>query len=301
MSRPFSGVIPPVVTPFRNDELDLDGFKANFNQWNKVPLGGYLVAGSAGESPHLSANEKQKLFCAAREVIPNDRIFLAGIGAQSTRDSIKLAKIAANEGAEYTLAMTPFYFRGQMNGSAWETHYQHLADESPVPVVIYNGTPSSGLNITPQTVAHLAEHPNVAGIKCGAGNLAQLRQYVNLTSDDFVVLTGAAVIYYSALCVGVDGCGAAVGNLAPASMVAMEQAYKEGNHLRALELQDLLTPLSGMVTKRWGVGGLKLAMDLAGRCGGEVRMPLIKPSDDESNDILLVELAKLARMEEVYL
>jgi 4-hydroxy-2-oxoglutarate aldolase len=301
MSKPFAGVIPPVVTPFKNDELDLEGFKANFIQWNKVPLGGYLVAGTAGESPHLSAGEKERLFAAAREVISNDRVFLAGIGAQSTRDSIKLAKIAGAQGADYALALTPFYFRGQMTGEAWEAHYRLLADNSPIPVVIYNGTPSSGLNISPDTVARLAEHANVAGVKCGAGDLAQLRKFVRLTPEDFVVLTGAAAIYYPALCMGVDGCGAAVGNLAPATMIAMERAFKEGDHARARELQDLITPLGGMVTKRWGVGGLKLAMDLAGRCGGEVRMPLSRPGDENAKNILLAALAKLAKLENAYL
>lgn len=301
MSKPFSGVIPPIVTPFKNDELDLEGFKANFRQWNQVPLGGYLVAGSAGESPHLSAGEKERLFAAARELIPKDRTLLAGVGAQSTRDSIALARIAGARGADYALALTPFYFRGQMDGAAWETHYRRLADESPIPVVIYNGTPASGLNITADTVARLAEHGNIAGVKCGAGNLAQLRQFVRLTPEDFAVLTGAAAIYYPALCMGVDGCGAAVGNLAPATMVAMERAVKQGDHARALELQDLITPLGGMVTKRWGVGGLKLAMDLAGRCGGEVRLPLSKPSDEKTKELLLAQLAKLAAMEKDYL
>lgn len=301
MSKPFTGVVPPIVTPFKNDELDLEAFKANLNQWNKVPLGGYLVAGTAGESAHLSAEEKEKLFAAARELIPKDRTFLAGIGAQSTRGSIELARIAGQQGADYALAMTPFYFRGQMTGAAWEAHYRGLADESPIPVVIYNGTPSSGLNIMPDTVARLSEHANLVGVKCGAGNLAQLRQFVRLTPDDFVVLTGAAAIYYPALCMGVDGCGAAVGNLAPATMVALEQAFQKGDHTRAMELQDLIAPLGAMVTKRWGVGGLKLAMDLAGRRGGEVRMPLTRPGDEKTKDILRAELAKLADLENDYL
>jgi dihydrodipicolinate synthase/N-acetylneuraminate lyase len=301
MSKPFSGVIPPIVTPFKNDELDLEAFKANFGQWNKVPLGGYLVAGTAGESPHLSAGEKEQLFAAARELIPHDRAFLAGVGAQSTRDSIALARIAGAQGADYALALTPFYFRGQMDGAAWEAHYRRLADESPIPVVIYNGTPSSGLNIAPDTVARLAEHGNVVGVKCGAGNVAQLRQFVRRTPADFAVLTGAAAIYYPALCVGVDGCGAAVGNLAPATMVALERAVKQGDHARALELQDLIAPLGAMVSKRWGVGGLKLAMDLAGRRGGEVRLPLSKPSDAQTKEILRAELAKLSAMEKEYL
>lgn len=234
-------------------------------------------------------------------MISNDRVFLAGIGAQSTRDSIKLAKIAGAQGADYALALTPFYFRGQMTGEAWEAHYRLLADNSPIPVVIYNGTPSSGLNISPDTVARLSEHANVAGVKCGAGDMAQLRKFVRLTPEDFVVLTGAAAIYYPALCMGVDGCGAAVGNLAPATMIAMERSFKEGNHARARELQDLITPLGGMVTKRWGVGGLKLAMDLAGRCGGDVRMPLSRPGDENAKNILLAALANLADLESAYL
>ena len=100
---------------------------------------------------------------------------------------------------------------------------------------------------------------------------------------------------------GVDGCGAAVGNLAPATMLAMERAFHEGDHDRARELQDLITPLGGMVTKRWGVGGLKLAMDLAGRQGGEVRMPLSRPNDENAKNVLLAALAKLADLENAYL
>ncbi len=286
MALRLEGVLPPVVTPFRHGEVDLEAFRANLERWNRTGLSGYLVLGSNGEAVYLEEREKEALLEAAREHIPSDRILMAGTGRESTRETVRFTRRAAELGADCALVITPAYFRGQMTPERLAAHFLRVADEAPIPVLVYNVPQFTGVNLQPELVARLAEHPNIVGIKDSSGNVGQLAEIVRLAPPGFAVFVGNAGVFYPALCVGAAGGILAVANAVPELCVALFRAHREGDHAAALALQRRISPLARLVTVVYGVGGLKAAMEQAGYRGGEVREPLTMPGEAARAEIL---------------
>ena len=137
-SSKYSGVLPPVTTPFINEELALDKLAENLRRFNRTGLSGYLILGSNGENVFLSEAEKIAVFETAREVIPSDRLFMAGVGLDSTRETVKLTNRVADIGADCALVVTPYYFKGGMTSERLKYHFSRIADEAKIPVLLYN-------------------------------------------------------------------------------------------------------------------------------------------------------------------
>lgn len=277
MSIPLQGVIPPVATPFKDEELDLKALQANLRTWNQTGLSGYLILGSNGESCYLSEAEKEAVLAAAAEAMAPDKLFMAGTGCESTRQTIGLTRRAAELGAHCALVLTPAYYKGQMTSEALEAHYQKVAEASPMPILLYNVPQFTGVNLAPALVAKLSAHANIAGIKDSSGNIGQLTEIIRLCRPGFAVFVGSAPVFYPALCVGAVGGILAVANVVPELCVEIQRRHGLGDHQGALDLQRAINPLAALVTTGLGVGGLKLAMDLRGFQGGQVRSPLSLP------------------------
>ncbi len=180
--RDFHGVYVPVPTPFRGDQVATDRLKANLAKWNATDLAGYVVLGSTGEFPMLSEAERDVVLVAAREAIPRGKAFLAGTGANSTLHTIRQTKRAAEIGADAAIVITPHYFtKGFAQAGAQVRHYVAVAEASPIPVMLYNFPLNTGINLEPDTVARIAEHPNVCGIKDSSGNIPQAAHVIHLT------------------------------------------------------------------------------------------------------------------------
>lgn len=294
MKPGLGGVMPPVVTPFKEDEsLDLPSFRANFSRWNQTGLSGYLVLGSNGENLYLNEKEKEQVMAAAREAVPQDRVLMIGAGAESTRETIAQCRLAAQHGADCALIITPFYYKSQMTPERLSGHFRAVADAAPLPILIYNFPQCTGINIDPQTVAALAGHQNIAGIKDSSGNIAQMSELTRLCPDGFAVFSGNAPTFFSALTLGAAGGILAVANTAPEICLQIQELFSSGQYEQALEKQRLVTPLSVMVTQQYGIGGLKLAMGLAGYDPGFVRSPLAIPAQPEIKQALKDELTKV--------
>jgi 4-hydroxy-2-oxoglutarate aldolase len=291
MKPQLQGIIPPMATPFTPDEeLDLAALKANIAQWNRTGLGGYLAVGSNGESVFLSQDEQDRVLAATVEAAAPDKLVMAGAGRESSRETVAAVKRAAELGAHCALIVTPCYFKGQMKPSRLQAHFTRVAEEAAIPILIYNVPQATGVNLEPETVAALAGHPNIAGIKDSSGNIAQLSEIIRLTQgQDFKVLVGNAEVVYPAAALGADGAILAVSNVLPARCVELFEAAKAGDHGRAKELQWRIARLAALVTRIHGVGGLKAAMDMAGYLGGAVRMPLAMP-DEAARAQLAAEL-----------
>ena len=289
----YQGIVPPIITPFKDEELDLATLERTFGLWNRFALAGYLVLGSNGENVFLDQEEKDRVVAACRKMIPDDRFMMVGTGEQSTRATVEATKRAAGLGADCVLVVTPFYFKGQMSPDRLRAHYDRVADQSPVPVFLYNVPQMTGLNMPGQTVALLAGHQNIVGIKDSSGDISQLADILRLTPDDFRVFVGSAPVLLPALALGADGGILAVANAAPQVCIDLHREFKAGNMDRARELQNSMTPLAKMVTSGWGVGGLKTAMELAGYPASGVRSPLALPSGAEVRTALGAELKKL--------
>jgi 4-hydroxy-2-oxoglutarate aldolase len=273
----LAAVFPPMVTPFHDDEVDARAIARNITQWVRAGVGGVVAVGSNGEAPLLDDDESDRVVEAARDALGRDRLLIAGTGRESTRGTIAACARAARIGADAVLVRTPSYFKARMTHEAFVRHYTAVADSSPVPVLLYNYPAVTGVNLAPDTVARLAEHPNIAGMKETGTDTAQFAAFVEAAPPPFAVMAGSAPVFYAWLCVGATGGVLAVACVAPEACVRLLDLTLAGRHEAARDLQRELTPLARLVTTSHGVPGLKVAMDAAGFIGGSPRSPLVPP------------------------
>ncbi|HEX8772400.1 MAG TPA: dihydrodipicolinate synthase family protein [Pyrinomonadaceae bacterium] len=289
------GILLPFTTPFdAAGEVDAPALRSNIERWNETGVRGYVALGSTGERVHLEERECLAVIEAARASIPRHLALIAGAGQESTRATINEVRRFAEAGADSMLVITPHFYRRAMTQSALVGHYLSVADASPVPVVLYNMPDLTGISIVPETVARLSEHENIIGIKDSSSDILNLAEMLRLVPEDFAVLTGNGPLLYAALAAGARGAILAVGCVAARLSIAIFAAVRAGEHERALDLQRRLTPLARAVTTRYGIGGLKVALDLLGYKGGGVRAPLESPGEEARIEIggLLEEAAR---------
>jgi 4-hydroxy-2-oxoglutarate aldolase len=271
----LTGVFAPVPTPFdADDRVDEKGLKTAFAAWVKGPLTGFVVLGSNGEAALMDDDECDRAIGAAREVVPAGRTFIVGTGRESTRAAVAAARRAAALGADAVLVRTPGFFKSQMTDDVFVRHYTAVADASPVPVLLYNFTAVTGVNLSPQAVARLAAHPNIAGMKESGGDIAQIADLVGGTPKDFKVLAGSSSTFYAALSVGVSGAILALANVIPDACVRLFELFQQNRHAEARALQRQIVPLARLLGPVYGVAGLKAALALRGCDVGAPRPPL---------------------------
>jgi 4-hydroxy-2-oxoglutarate aldolase len=282
----FEGVYIPVPTPFRGDEVAPERLAENLGRWNQTPLNGYVVLGSTGEFPMLSEAERERVLVAARQAIPRDKRFIAGTGTNSTLHTIKQTRRAAELGADAALVITPHYFtRAFTRPDAQVRHYLAVADAAPIPVLIYNFPINTGVNVEADTVARIAEHPNVVGIKDSSGNIPQCAQIIDQTPKTFHVLVGSAAALLPALAIGAAGGILALANIAARPFCEVYALARAGGWEEARQIAARMMPADRGIAGRYGIGGLKAALDLQGFYGGPCRAPLGTPDGDAIDDI----------------
>ena len=272
----LAGIYAPIPTPFdERDRVDTARLKAALGRWLKRPLTGFVVLGSNGEAALMDDYESDQAIVAARESIPHDRAFIVGTGRESTQATIKATKRAAEHGADSVLVRTPGFFKSQMTNDVFVRHYTAVADASPVPVLLYNFTAVTGVNLLPAAVARLATHPNIIGMKESGGDVAQVADLVSQTPDDFTVLVGAAATLYPMMCVGAAGGILALAGALPAPCMHLFELTVSGRHEEAIALQRQLVPVARLLGATHGVPGLKAALNLLGYDVGVPRPPLL--------------------------
>ena len=221
----------------------------------------------------------------ARAAVPSELAFIVGAGQQSTTGTINEIKRAAHAGADAVLVITPYFYRAAITQEALITYYTAVADASPVPVLLYSMPVLTGIKIEPETIAQLSQHANIIGAKDSSNDVAGFSQTVKLCPSDFAVMTGNGTVLLDALRAGATGGILAVGCAAPEVCVEILRSFKAGEEERAAVLQSKLTPLATAVTTKYGIGGLKAALDLAGYRGGTVRAPLRAPAESARSEI----------------
>lgn len=275
-----AGVFAPLPTPFdHHDAIDFARWRTALSHWVSGPLHGFIVLGTNGEAGLVDDNEADRLIDEARAAIPGERLLIVGTGRESTAATVKATQRAAARGADAVLVRTPSLFKAQMTGEAFIHHYTAVADRSPVPVLLYNFPASTGVNLAPQTVASLASHPNIAGIKESSSDLPQISDLVTMTPDDFSVLAGSAATFSAALGAGVSGGILALAALLPDACVDLFALMQAGRINDARDLQRRLLPIARLISTG-GVPGLKAAFRLAGVDVGVPRRPLVPASPD---------------------
>jgi 4-hydroxy-2-oxoglutarate aldolase len=320
----FNGILPPLPTPFKEDgALDLDALRSNVEQLNSTGLTGYLALGSNSEAVHVTPDEASQVFATVKQAAAPGKIVIGGTGQLSTAVTIDMTKRAADAGCVAALIVTPFYYKNSMTGEALKKHYFTIADQSPIPVMIYNVPANTGLTIASLVVAEIAQHPNVVGIKDSAGDINQLAETVRLTrskgdkhpersaaeskdavstdatlrsasSTGFVVFSGNYGAMLPSLSFGVNGGILALSNIAPNECVEIYELFQQGRIAEAGELHLRLLPVARAVTTQFGVPGLKAAMEMLGYKGGYPRLPLLPLGENQR-----VELEKILREAEL--
>jgi len=293
------GIFPPMATPFTDAgaALDLEALKINVGRWMATGLSGLVVLGSNGEAALVDDDEAERLVAEVRPLVPRGRLLIAGTGREATRATIAACRRAAAAGADAALVRAPGFFKAQMTGEALQRHYVAVADACPIPVILYNFAAAFGVNLPTETIARLAEHPNIVGLKESGGDVAQVADQVSSTPEAFDVVVGAAPALYASLCVGASGGVVAVANVVPEVCVRLYELTVAGRHEDARAWQRALTPLARAVTAAHGVAGLKAAMTLAGYRGGHPRAPLA-PASPATVEAVGAQLATLRRFVE---
>jgi 4-hydroxy-2-oxoglutarate aldolase len=232
------------------------------------------VAGSTGESVSLAADERVELVRVVRSVLPAGKLLIAGAGLESTRETVRLVHRMAEAGADVVIVVTPSYFAPSIRPDGLLAHYRSIAEASSLPVILYSVPIYTHLDLPLEVVGELAVHPNVIGIKESGGSLAKITSLVSQTPKDFQVLVGSAGLLLGALIVGAVGCIPALGNVAAVHIRELMAAFQRGDLTRAREVQAKLVEPNEILTVRFGVPGVKAALDLVGFYGGPLRSPL---------------------------
>jgi 4-hydroxy-2-oxoglutarate aldolase len=289
----FAGIYTPLATPFAADgSLDARGLARNVEKYLRSPLTGLVVLGSNGEAPQLEEAEADLAIKTVREAMPKDRPLLAGTGRESTAATIVATERAAKLGVDAVLVRTPSFYKSQMTTDAFVKHYTQVADRSPVPVLLYNVTMYTGVNLLPEAVGILSKHPNIVGIKETNSEMVQFGEYLARASDGFTVLAGSGATYFSALMLGAHGAILAVAGVAPDLCVKVFTAVRDGRIDEARKMNRQLAPLSKLVGATYGVPGLKAALTLLGFEGGLPRPPL-QPVGQQAIDVIREQLREL--------
>ncbi|MGE5730641.1 MAG: dihydrodipicolinate synthase family protein [Gemmatimonas sp.] len=296
MTKQLLGVFGPVITTFypQSGELDVASFAANIRAHLIAGLHGIVVTGSTREAALLDANERAALADVAREMVPDDKMLIVGTGAESTRTCLQLTRDAAARGADAALVVAPHYYGAAMTGPALAGHYRRIADESPIPVVLYNIPKYMHFSLAPGLVSELSVHDNVIGIKDSSGDRSLLAAYLNAQSETFTVLTGNAGIFQHALRAGARGGILAVALFAAGLSLEVYDAMQRGDVASAEAAQARMIPLGAKIVAEMGVAGVKAAMDRVGLIGGPVRSPLL-PLDEEQAE-LVAEVLRSAEL-----
>lgn len=286
MSTSLEGIFAPIATLFDADgELDLSRYQANIDWYCGTPLDGIVIMGSNGEYVSLDTDEKLRLIEAGAQAVDGRKTVLAGTGVESTRNTIKLSKAAAELGADYSLVVTPYYYRPRYDRAAFINHFLAVAEASPIPIVIYIMTAYTGVDLPSSVVAELSHHPNIVGVKDSAGNAPKVAEMVANSAEDFSVLAGSANFLYPAYCLGARGGILALANIAPRECAEIRDLFLAGKHDEARKAQFNLLAPNAAVTSQFGIAGLKAAMEMVGLESSAPRPPMLPSTAEERAQI----------------
>jgi 4-hydroxy-tetrahydrodipicolinate synthase len=271
----FEGVLPAVITPFRRNlsmDLDLEGLASNIEFLIENGVHGVVPCGSTGESATLSFEEHETVIEKTIDVVNGRVPVIAGTGSNNTAEAVRFTKAAKDLGADGVLVISPYY--NKPNRSGLVKHYTILADLD-IPVIVYNVPGRTGQNLPPDLVIELARQPGIVGVKEASGDIGQISRIIEGTLDeDFQVISGDDNLTFPILALGGNGVISVAANVEPGRMVAMFEAFCEGDFETALDLHYELSPLFRSMFIDTNPIPVKKAVELRGMAGGPVRLPL---------------------------
>lgn len=273
----ITGSIPALVTPFREGQVDEKAFEA-FVDW-QVSEGssGLVPCGTTGESATLSIEEHDHVVALTVKAAKGRVPVIAGCGSNDTMVALHHMESAARAGADVALVVCPYYNKPGQRGLI--AHFRHLADHGPLPIILYNIPGRSGIDMTTETMAELADHPKIMGVKESTGDIERVSQIRQECGTDFLILSGNDYMTLGIIAHGGHGAISVTANVAPALNAAQVKACLEGDFATGLALQDRLYPLHRALFTDASPGPTKHALSVLGKMGPETRLPVVAPSD----------------------
>ena len=273
----YKGSITALITPFQNGEIDWKAFD-NFVEW-QIDQGshGVVPCGTTGESPTLSHDEHKQVIKRCIEIVDGRVPVIAGSGSNNTTEAIDLTREAKDDGADAALVVTPYYNKPTQDG-LYE-HYKTLNDIG-IPIIIYNIPGRSVVDMSNETMARLAELPNIVGVKDATADLARPLELRNLVGDSFCQLSGEDATATGFLAQGGHGCISVSSNVAPALCSAQHEAWQKNDVAEMERCRDLLAPLHKALFVESSPAPVKYAASQLGLSTDEVRLPLVKASEN---------------------
>jgi len=282
----YSGIFPALTTPFANDgHVSLADLKHNIRHYNETDVAGYVALGSTGESVLLTRAEADAVLSTVREAAAKDKKLIAGTGAESTAETIERTKRAAELGYHAALVKTPHYYKPAYKAEVLIAHYRRVADESPIPVLLYSVPQFTGVALEAAEVVALSEHKNIIGIKESSPNLQRIGEMIKGTPASFYVFLGAAGLVCQGLEMGARGAILALASALPELCASLYQRFLQGHSEEAQKLHNLLVPASKLIISELGIAGVKYVMDQRGYRGGLPRLPLLPLSQQDKKRV----------------
>ena len=283
MKRVFQGSMVAVVTPFKDGRVDEVKVRELVEFHIKNGTDVLVPCGTTGESPTLSHDEHRRVIELAIQTA-NKRIpVVAGTGSNSTAEAIDLTRFAKNAGADGALVVLPYYNKPTQQGLI--AHCRAIADAVELPLILYNIPGRTGINMLPETLAVLADHPNIVGMKEATGNLEQMTQDIVLCGAKLSFLSGDDTLTLPLMAVGGKGVISVVANIVPRDVADLTRAFLSGDWKRARELHLKLFPLCQAMFYETNPIPVKTAMALMGMINGELRLPLCPMSEANLNKL----------------
>jgi len=282
--KKLSGVLIPICTPFSNGKVDVNKLEKNMEKFSQTQLQGYFALGSNGENCMLDKEERKVVLSTILKKRNINQLVMAGCSHESTQGTINLTKWAAEIGAEIASIQPPHYFKKVMSDKVIIKFYEEVADNSPLPVVIYNAPGfTGGVTISVNAMSVLSKHPNIIGMKDSSPTGPGI--FLTVVDKEFSVMAGSANIFLSTLVMGGVGGVLSIANFHPQASCWLYELFKQGKMEEAKNFQHALIRLNRAVSGKYGVAGVKAAMDIVGLYGGNPRLPLLSLGIDGKKNI----------------
>lgn len=279
----FEGSIVAIVTPFKKGKLDEKALGELIEFQISSGTGGVVPCGTTGESATLTHEEHKRVVEFSVEAAAGRIPVIAGTGSNSTEEAIMLTRHAKKAHANGALLITPYYNKPTQEGLY--LHYKKIAEEVDIPLVMYNVPGRTGVNMLPSTVARLAEIRNIVAIKEATGSLQQISEIVSLCGDRLTILSGDDFTVLPTLAVGGKGVISVTANIIPKDMALMIEAFMKGNLKRAVELHYKTFSLHTAMFLETNPIPVKTALSLMGRISDEIRLPLCRMSENNTEKL----------------
>lgn len=270
MINKLSGIFAPVNTPFTShEEVDYEGLTRNLKYYMSTKLSGILLLGSNSEYKSLDEEEKLKILETATKIVSGNKTLMVGVMYDSLYHAGTFIEKSSRFPIDYLMVQPPFYFRNKLTEDDYFRFYAELNNFSPFPVLIYNAPAFTGVDLSEQLINRIAGLKQIHGIKDSSKTDKKL-------STELAVLTGTVTTLYDMLEKDATGGVVSLANYIPWLPVKIFSEYRNGNKEQAKSLQEVALKLNSPVSGKYGVAGVKAAMDAAGLTGGELRRPLRK-------------------------